>query len=281
MPDLRRCLASVSYVLWLGLICALSVPAQNSVSIKVLSSEGQVEIRRDGTGKVLTQAIAFKANDDLFAGDTIMTGKNGRLVLALSDGSQAVVAPKTTLIIQDLTQSPRTLFQMLKGKTRVHIEKLGGQPNPYRVNTPTAVIAVRGTIFDVEVSDDETQVYLHEGAVDVFNVRQLNQPVFLNAGQMTSIRAAQLPRPPGAFKTGRNDDTFRMREMRGNQTGRADNNDKGRIAQGGQRPDSGSGNGRNPSGGQRQPDINDRSRQPGGAQPPSPQGGKPGGGRRP
>ena len=277
MPYLRKFLASAGYALLFSLACVLSVSAQTSVSIKVLSSEGPVEIRRDSKGKVLTQTIAFKANDDLFAGDTIITGKDGKLVLALSDGSQAVVAPKTTLIIQDLTQSPRTLFQMLKGKTRIHIEKLGGQPNPYRVNTPTAVIAVRGTIFDVEVNDDETQVYLHEGAVDVFNARQLNQPVFLTAGQMTSIRAQQLPRPPGAFKIGRNDDVFRTSEMRGNQTRPGDNNDKGRVAQGGQRPD----NGRDPQGGQRQPDINDKSRQPGGAQPPPPPGGKPSGGRRP
>ena len=274
MLYLQKVLASASYALLFGWACAVQVSAQTSVSIKVLSSEGQVEIRRDSTGRVLTQTIAFKPNDDLFAGDTIITGKDGKLVLALSDGSQAVVAAKTTLIIQDLTQSPRTLFQLLKGKTRIHIEKLGGQPNPYRVNTPTAVIAVRGTIFDVEVSDDETQVYLHEGAVDVFNARQPNQPVFLTAGQMTSVRAQQLPRPPGAFKTGRNDDLFQMREMRGNQAGRGDN---GRIAQDGQRPD----NGRNPPGGQRQPDINDKSRQPGSAQPPPPQGGKPSGGRRP
>ena len=275
MLYLQKILASASYALLFGWACALNAQAQTSVSIKVLSSEGLVEIRRDSTGKVKTQTIAFKANDDLFAGDTIITGKNGKLVLALSDGSQAVVAPKTTLVIQDLTQSPRTLFQMLKGKTRIHIEKLGGQPNPYRVNTPTAVIAVRGTIFDVEVTDDETQVYLHEGAVDVFNAGQLNQPVFLNAGQMTRIRAQQLPRPPGAFKTGRNDDVFRTSEMRGNQSGRGDN---GRVAQGGQRPDNGSGNGRNPQGGQRQPDINDKSRQPGGGQP---QGKPSGGGRRP
>jgi FecR protein len=277
MPYIQKILTSASYALLFGWVCALNVSAQTSVSIKVLSSEGQVEIRRDSTGRVLTQTIAFKPNDDLFAGDTIITGKDGKLVLALSDGSQAVVAPKTTLIIQDLTQSPRTLFQMLKGKTRIHIEKLGGQPNPYRVNTPTAVIAVRGTIFDVEVSDDETQVYLHEGAVDVFNAGQLNQPVFLNAGQMTSIRAQQLPRPPGAFKTGRNDDLFRVSEIRGNQNGGPNGKgDNGRIAQDGQRPD----NGRGSQGGQRQPDINDRSRQPGGTQPP-PQGGKPGGGRRP
>jgi hypothetical protein len=156
------------------------------------------------------QKVAFKVADELFAGDTIMTGKDGRLVLGLSDGSQAVIAPKTTVILKDLSQTPRTLFQMIKGKTRIHIEKLGGQPNPYRVNTPTAVIAVRGTVFDVLADEHDTQVFLHEGQVAVFNQRLLDQPILLNAGQMTHVAVERVPNTPSAFKVGRNDDVFRM-----------------------------------------------------------------------
>src|ERR1051326_633016 len=144
-----------------------SIRAQELVSARVLSFEGQVEIRRPSDNQPRLQKIAYKTNDELKAGDTIITGKSGRLVLGLSDGSQAVIAPQTTVLIKDLSQSPRTLFNVIRGKTRIHIEKLGGQPNPYRVNTPTAVIAVRGTIFDVLVDRNETQVFLHEGPVAV------------------------------------------------------------------------------------------------------------------
>ncbi len=97
------------------------------------------------------------------AGDVIRTFKGGRLVLGLSDGSQAIIGEQTTVEITDLSRSPRTIFNLLRGKTRVKIEKMGGRPNPYRVNTPTAVIAVRGTLFDVLVSEKETQVLAHEG----------------------------------------------------------------------------------------------------------------------
>src|SRR4029078_7551238 len=120
------------------------------------------EIRRSSDSQPQIQKIAYKVNDELRTGDTIITGKSGRFVLGLSDGSQAMIAPQTTVVIKDLSQSPRTLFNVIRGKTRIHIEKLGGQPNPYRVNTPTAVIAVRGTIFDVLVDGNETQVFLHE-----------------------------------------------------------------------------------------------------------------------
>lgn len=188
--------------------------AQTLISAKVLSSEGPVEIRRATNGQAQIQPSAFKANDELNAGDTIVTGKKGRLVLGLSDGSQAVIAPQTTVVIQNLQQSPRTLFNVLRGKTRVQIEKYGGQPNPYRVNTPTAVIAVRGTIFDVLVKDDETEVFLHEGQVSVFNLALPNQPILLAPGQTTRIIGERVPRNPNTFKPGRNDDSFRSTGQR-------------------------------------------------------------------
>lgn len=201
--------------------------AQEMVSAKVLSIQGQVEIQRQPANQPQFQKIAFKIEDQLQAGDTIITGKNGRLVLGLSDGSQAVIAAKTTVVIKDLSQSPRTLFNVVRGKTRIHIEKLGGQPNPYRVNTPTAVIAVRGTIFDVLVDGNETQVFLHEGQVAVTNLALPDQPVILSAGQATKILMQRPPNQPNSFKDGRNDGMFKPAR---NDGGPQDNR---RIADGG------------------------------------------------
>lgn len=206
------------------------IRAQDLVFAKVLSIEGQVEIRRQPGGQTQMQNIAFKVDDELKAGDIIITGKSGRLALGLSDGSQAVIAPKTTVVIKDLSQSPRTLFNVIRGKTRVRIEKLGGKPNPYRVNTPTAVIAVRGTVFDVLVEEDETQVFLHEGEVAVTNLTAPDREVFLFAGQMTRISQRRAPNPPSPFKAGRNDGTFKARDKEENNR---------RIATGGSRPESG------------------------------------------
>lgn len=234
----------VVFIICTGLLTlgGARLQAQELVSAKVLSSEGPVEIRRVLNNQVLAQKIAFKAEDKLNAGDTIITGKKGRLVLGLSDGSQAVIAPQTTVVIEDLSQSPRTLFNVIRGKTRIQIEKLGGQPNPYRVNTPTAVIAVRGTVFDVLVENEETQVYLHEGSVAVTNLRLPNQPILLSAGQMTRVMMQRMPNQPNAFKPGRNDGSFKTRQ----QAGPPQNN--GRIADSSGRPEAGRGSAR-PAGG--------------------------------
>jgi hypothetical protein len=231
------------------------------VAAKVLSSEGEVEIRRPAADQPQVQKIAFKTADELKAGDTIITGRKGRLVLGLSDGSQAVIAAQTTVVIKDLTQSPRTLFHVLRGKTRIQIEKLGGQPNPYRVNTPTAVIAVRGTIFDVLVDGDETQVFLHEGEVAVTNLSSPAEPVFLFAGQTTRISLDRLPTKPGTFKAGKNDGTFQFqidRRVAGDQ--RPNNQPGGRPSGGRNNPDFGRGSNNGPStGGGVRPDFGRQS----------------------
>src|SRR5262245_5564301 len=205
--------------------------AQDLASAIVLSIEGQVEIRRQPVDQAQVRKIAFKVEDELRAGDTIITGKDGRLALRLTDGSQAVIAPKTTVVIKDLSRSPRALFNVIRGKTRIQIEKLGGRPNPYRVNTPTAVIAVRGTVFDVLVDENETQVFLHEGEVTVTNPASPDKAVFLLPGQMTSVMPQRTPNAPSPFKAGRNDSIFEIKLKDG----------KHRIAVGVSRPDAGRG----------------------------------------
>ena len=185
-----------------------SAQAQGLVSAKILSSEGPVEIRRRSQGQPTITRIKYHVSDALNAGDVIKTKTGGRLVLGLTDGSQAVISENTTVEIEDLSRSPRTIFNVLRGKTRIKIEKVGGRPNPYRVNTPTAVIAVRGTLFDVIVKEKETQVFVHEGEVVVSNLLRPDQTVVLTGGQKTRVRQDQVPEAPAHFEPGRNNDIF-------------------------------------------------------------------------
>ncbi len=190
---------------------------QDPLTVQILAIEGKVEVRRQTGGQPLIQplalpvAIVVKPQDLLFPEDIIITGRNGRLVLALSDGSQVVIAPKRTIKVDNLTESPRNLINIIKGKARLQIERLGGKPNPYRVNTPTTIIAVRGTVFDVVVEDEKTDVYLHEGAVAVSNRQFPDQPLLLSPGSYTRVQPGGVPRLPIEFGEGQNDRNFRLK----------------------------------------------------------------------
>ncbi len=99
----------------------------------------------------------------------VITGPDGYVQFQVSDGSTFEVYPNSKVVFRANPGNLRDLVDMIIGRIRVHIEKIGGQPNPNNVKTPTAVISVRGTIFDVVVDpdDDSTTVAVTEGLVAV------------------------------------------------------------------------------------------------------------------
>jgi ferric-dicitrate binding protein FerR (iron transport regulator) len=206
----------VFIVLCMAALASVTAHAQNLASAKILISSGSVSISRAAVAGKATSNVKFRRGDGVFPGDIIKTNAGGRIVLGLADGSQAIIGENTIVEIKDLSHSPRTIFNILRGKTRIKIEKMGGKPNPYRVTTPTAVIAVRGTEFDVLVSDDETRVYVVEGEVGVTSLLAPEKEVILTPGQFTKVESGQPPRLPASFNQGRNDNLFSSRGSQNN-----------------------------------------------------------------
>ncbi|HEX5431160.1 MAG TPA: FecR family protein, partial [Bryobacteraceae bacterium] len=107
----------------------------------------------------------------------------------VSDGSTFEVYPNSRVVFRKNLFNWTDLLDLIVGRIRVHIEHLGGQPNPNRVLTPTAVISVRGTTFEVAVDDDggTTEVDDVEGVVEVQHaLLPRGDPVTLQTGE--SIR---------------------------------------------------------------------------------------------
>jgi hypothetical protein len=119
-------------------------------------------------------------------GDRIDTHGGGKIVIELTDGSMIVVQPESAIVIKDFraAASVRELFEIMLGSVRVKINHFGGRPNPYRINSPTASIAVRGTDFNVTVtSQGDTQVSVYEGIVEVTSRADPTQSVVIEAGR--------------------------------------------------------------------------------------------------
>jgi hypothetical protein len=130
---------------------------------KVETITGQVSVLRDN------QPWALSPGDTVQCQQVIISGANGYALMRVSDGSTFEVFSNSQVIFRKNVPNWRDLLDVVIGKVRVHINKIGGVPNPNRVVTPTAVISVRGTTFEVSVDEEEesTLVEVEEGEVAV------------------------------------------------------------------------------------------------------------------
>ena len=146
------------------------VPAPSVVQVpdspgaaKVASLTGQVSVLRD------SQPWALQVGDTVNLQQVILTGPDGFAVFELSDGSSFQVFPNSRLSFRNNPGDWKDLIDLWLGRVKIIIQTIGGQPNHNRIFTPTAVISVRGTVFDVmiEDNDDTTLVSVEEGQVSV------------------------------------------------------------------------------------------------------------------
>ena len=114
-------------------------------------------------------------------------------------------SPIVTLKDYRAAASLRELFGITLGMVRVKINHFAGKPNPYRMNSPTASIAVRGTEFSIEVdAEGATQVVVFEGAVEVASLTDPDRRVLIEAGRGVLVQGGQdfhligaIPAQPG------------------------------------------------------------------------------------
>ena len=166
---------------WLRvLVCfwAISVlPAAASATIgKVLSVKQGAELVRGGKITRLQEGM------EIASGDTITTDRSGVVQLIFADETKIAVGPNARMVLD---------VSMLRGKRKASsfaVEALGGsfrfisgnsRKRAYSVKTPTATMAVRGTIFDMWVaSGQQSAMLVLEGTV-------------LMCGQSGSCRSAR------------------------------------------------------------------------------------------
>jgi len=165
-------------------ICSAQLfPVSSDAAAKVVSLTGQVSALRD------SQPWALNVGDSVQAQQVILTGPDGYAKFETSDGSTFEVYPSSNVIFRKNPGSLRDLLDLFVGRVKIHIQRWGGQPNPNRVMTPTAVISVRGTIFDVSINDDDetTIVSVEEGSVEVRHALKPGAPKIVNAGESLHV----------------------------------------------------------------------------------------------
>jgi len=150
---------------------------------KVVTLTGQLNILRDGS------TWALNLGDLVQPEQIIVTGADGYGLFQVADGSQFEVFPKSRVVFRANRGDWKDLLEVWLGKVRVQIEHAGGLPNHNKVRTPSAVISVRGTVFDVEVEDEDatTLVIDEEGQVEVAHLLQPGASRLLNPGEYVRV----------------------------------------------------------------------------------------------
>ena len=130
-----------------------------------------------------------------------MSTDDGRLLLKLSDGSDVLVRAHTKLLLKQPETSGWKYFQLLMGRVRTQIQKrMGGSP-AFQIGTPSAVISVRGTKFDVEVDRRGfTEVDVDEGVVELEAVTGRGQSVMITAGFSSRVGMEGGPEVPAPHR---------------------------------------------------------------------------------
>lgn len=182
----------------MAVVCsAQPAPPGNEYAARVTSLSGQVSVLRDG------QPWVLNLGDVVQMQQVIVTGPDGNAVFRVSDGSTFEVYPGSTVVFRNNPPNWRDLIDLLVGRIRVHVEHFGSQPNFNRVHTPSAVISVRGTIFDVAVTEDDqtTIVACEEGQVDVRHRLQAGEKL-LHAGESIRVYRDEPLAEPGIDRIG-------------------------------------------------------------------------------
>lgn len=164
-------------------VCLPPVEAQSTGPAKLIQMTGQVSVLKG------VSTWALNLNEMVQPQQTVITGPDGSAIFQMMDGSTVEVFPNSRFVFHESPGDWEELLRLYLGKVRVEIQKLGGRPNHNKVRTETAVISVRGTIFDVEVRDDEgtTMVLVEEGQVDVKHQIQPGPPKILNKGDWVEV----------------------------------------------------------------------------------------------
>jgi hypothetical protein len=167
-------------------VCLAPLHAQSKdpMVATVLQMRGQVSIER-----MPGDLVPVSVNTQIKRTQVIVTGVDGWAQCQYSDGSVFEIFPKSKVVFHEQPTDWEHLLNVWIGHVKVWIQHAPGVPNYKNVSTPTAVISVRGTVFEVIVEDeDSTTVSVDEGLVDVMNVTAPNGRIpRLHAGEAITV----------------------------------------------------------------------------------------------
>jgi len=185
-------------ILIILLMLAVAAVAQkkNNANIKFLI--GDVQVLPNGQ---VSWAKA-KINDKIFQGDRIKTGISSRAELEMPDGSVIRVDQSSIFDVKDIKTEEddgedEMSFSLWAGNIWAKFKKVISGRNSRTVESPSAVVAIRGTTLEINVDEKlTTKVSVEEGLVSVTS-KDVEGEVLVASNQQTIVEQGKPPTDPG------------------------------------------------------------------------------------
>lgn len=171
-------------------------PSANQSAGLVLLSSGDNRAQLTGA-----EPRTLARRSEVFVGDRITTGNASQLQLRMKDGAVIALGADAEFIVKAYSddaagdRKDEAVMSLVKGGLRT----ISGQidKSAYTLQTPTATLGIRGTVFDVYVRDNgATIVILRDGQVIVTGEAGGSQLLTL-AGLASIIEPGSAPSEPG------------------------------------------------------------------------------------
>ncbi|NUM74941.1 FecR domain-containing protein [candidate division KSB1 bacterium] len=173
--QLRLKFSTFALVVWLmasGMAHAPAPDAVGTISFVLGKNEEVTVLRREST-----KWLPAQLKMPVLQGDQIQTAAESRCEIKLTDGSVIRIGEKSLFDFEQskLAQSNRQVDGTLKsGSIWANIFKLKWGREKFEIKSPTAVCAVRGTVYRME-ADSTTRIAVYDGQVDIGPASGLRQ----------------------------------------------------------------------------------------------------------
>jgi len=152
-------MAKIRLLTYLILILSFTSSGKTQEGIRfaeITDFEGTVEMQREGEkywvpaekGMVLNEGdlLRTKGGSTATVDVTGITGEE--ITLEVQESSQIMIAE---LIREQEKKLHKTLIDLAIGKVLIRAKELKSEESEFEIKTPTSIIGIRGTTFDVEV----------------------------------------------------------------------------------------------------------------------------------
>lgn len=123
------------------------------------------------SGLRATDHRQLKAGSRVYRNELVRTGPQAQAELQLDDNTKLALGPDAELRLDEFVVAPGSgagsiAVRLIKGTLRFLTGRQASET--YKIETPSATIGIRGTVFDIYVgADGETLVLLHQGRVEI------------------------------------------------------------------------------------------------------------------